>query len=54
MKKPCGPNSPRFREADFDLGTIGFNDEELRRFLAEMDEGRDSRIGRRTNQWTSR
>ncbi len=26
------------QEADFDLGTIGFDDEELRRFLAEMDE----------------
>ena len=26
------------QEADFDLGTIGFDDEELRRFFAEMDE----------------
>ncbi len=25
-------------DVDFDLGTIGFDDEELRRFLAEMDE----------------
>ena len=33
-------------EADFDLGTIGFDDEELRRLLAEMGEHAESGSGK--------